>query len=132
LISWRKDEIYHLEYLKSSQVELLSQIESIQGIHNQTTTEIQFILNALLALEQQVDAVIEKYNHIVQFHVRKTTDQLNQIELYQQNQVNTIVNVALAGFETMESHLSKMMDVQKDILDNWNETHVYKPLQCDC
>lgn len=124
LVSWREDELHHLDYLKNSQFEILNQIKSIQGIHNQTVTEIQSILGILLVLEDQVNGIIEKYNQLVHDHIHDLAHQIKGIELYQQSKVQGVVNSMAIYLETMNSHLSKMVAVQEGILDNWNQTQV--------
>lgn len=124
MISWRKDEIHHLEYLQNSQNELLKQIKSIQGVHNQTATEIQFILNALLALENHMDSTMNKYDQAIQNHVHKMSNQLRVVEVHQQNKFNTMFAHVLTSFEAMNNNFAQMIVVQNNILDNWNQTHV--------
>lgn len=124
LISWRNEEFKTLSKLKESQVEILNQMDTIQGIHLKSEDEIHDIYDSLVSLQNQTQVVIIKYNQLIQHHVNEMQAQLNQLIKRQEYELDNVVGTIIHGLQAIDRNIDEMVKVQHEALENWSNTRV--------
>ncbi|KAG2194327.1 hypothetical protein INT47_000254 [Mucor saturninus] len=122
LINWRNEEFKTLRKLKESQVELLSQMGAIQGLHTKSESQIQNIYTSLVSLQDQTQVVINKYNGLVQHHVDQMQDQLSQLVRRQEYELGKVVGTVIQGLQAIDRNIEDMVKIQQDALETWSNT----------
>ncbi|KAL0581360.1 hypothetical protein ABG067_008459 [Albugo candida] len=124
MINWRNEEFDTLAKLKESQAHIVSQMELVRGTHSKSADQIQLIFEALVLLQNQTEAVILKYNYLVQYHVGEMQNQLNQLATRQEYEVDYIVDAVVTNLRDIDRNIEDMIAIQKEAIENWSHSKV--------
>ena len=124
LIKWRDEEFDTLHKLKTAQNDIVKQMDKVQETHLKSSGQVQLISDALVLLKNQTEAVILKYNYMVQYHVDEMHNQLSQLTKRQEAEVSYLVEVVKNGLESINHNIEDMVKMQQDALDSWSHANV--------
>jgi MarR-like DNA-binding transcriptional regulator SgrR of sgrS sRNA len=124
LISWRNEEFETLGRLKDSQLEIIDQMETVQGTHLKSAEQINSIYEALILLQNQTETVIVKYNNLIQYHVSEMQTQLNQLVVRQEYELDEIVRAVVSGLRKIDHNIEEMIHIQQEALKKWASAKV--------
>lgn len=126
LIHWRNEEFETLGRLKNSQLEIVNQMEHMQGSHTRSAEQIKHIYESLVSLQNETEAIIAKYNHLIQYHVNQMQNQLNQLAVRQENELDHVVGSVVSGLRAIDQNIKDMVLLQQETLQKWTSDKVRK------
>jgi hypothetical protein len=99
-------------------------MDLVQGTHLKSAEQIQAIFEALVLLQNQTEAIIVKYNHLIQYHVNEMQVQLNQLVIRQEYELDHVVSTVVAGLQTIDRNIEDMVKMQQEALESWAQAKV--------
>ncbi|KAI8076535.1 uncharacterized protein B0P05DRAFT_512051 [Gilbertella persicaria] len=120
LIQWQQEEFKTLGQLKDTQQDLLDQLDHAHQIHLKSANQIQSIFDALVVLQHQTEAVMERYNQLTEHHVQQMTHRLDELTLKQETELYRLLSSVVSTLQTVDHQLTEMLLSQQHIMQQFN------------
>lgn len=113
-----------MERLKSSQIQVLSQIKNVQAFHARSASQIEQIFETLVLLHKQTEIIVSDYNKIIETHVENMHNKLNQLANKQEDELERAVDIVRNGLRLIDHNVEEMVHMQQDALARWAHAQV--------